>query len=155
MSVNGIKEDTLQADGAYKGLFTQLENKNPTIDISSCPDLGPILFALAGLKNGALFIGTRRLRIKESDRALVMASELSKLGIRVDVEENSVRVYGGEINSPSEALYGHNDHRIVMALSVILTLVGGEIDGCEAVAKSYPDFFEVIKSLNIRLEEVK
>ena len=155
VSVNGIKEDTLQADGVYKGLFTQLENGSPTIDISSCPDLGPILFALAGLKNGALFIGTRRLRIKESDRALSMASELSKLGIRVDVEENSVRVYGGEITSPSEALYGHNDHRIVMALSVILTLVGGEIDGCEAVAKSYPDFFEVIKSLNIRLEEVK
>jgi 3-phosphoshikimate 1-carboxyvinyltransferase len=84
-----------------------------------------------------------------------MASELSKLGINATIEENSVRVYGGKITSPSEVLCGHNDHRIVMALSVILTLVGGEIDGCEDVSESYPDFFEVINTLNIRLEEVK
>ena len=155
VSVKGIKEDTLQADGIYKELFLQLANGEPTIDISSCPDLGPILFALASVKNGATFIGTRRLRIKESDRASAMASELAKLGINVTVEENSVRVYGGKITSPKNTLYGHNDHRIVMALAVILTLVGGEIDGCEAVSKSYPDFFEVIKTLNVRLEEIK
>ncbi len=154
VSVLGIKEDTLQADGIYKKLFSQLENSTPTIDISDCPDLGPILFALSAVKNGATFFGTRRLRIKESDRASAMASELSKLGVEVVVNENSVSVRGGEIKSPVEALYGHNDHRIVMALSVILTLVGGEIDGCEAVSKSYPEFFDVIRALNIRCKEI-
>ena len=44
-------------------------------------------------------------------------------------------------------LCGHNDHRIVMAMSVILSKTGGEIDGAEAVRKSYPGFFEDIKRL--------
>ena len=155
VSVLGIKEDTLQADGIYKEFFSQIDKGTPTIDISSCPDLGPILFALSAVKNGATFIGTRRLKIKESDRASAMASELLKLGIKTEIYENSVVVHGGKIKAPKEALYGHNDHRIVMALSVILTLIGGEIDGCEAVSKSYPDFFEVLKALNIRCEEIK
>lgn len=47
-------------------------------------------------------------------------------------------------------LDGHNDHRIVMALSVLATSVGGTIRGAEAVAKSYPDFFEVLQALGIR-----
>ena len=49
-------------------------------------------------------------------------------------------------------LDGHNDHRIVMALSVLATSVGGTIRGAEAVAKSYPDFFEVLQALGIRAE---
>jgi 3-phosphoshikimate 1-carboxyvinyltransferase len=44
-------------------------------------------------------------------------------------------------------LDGHNDHRIVMALSVILSQIGGAINGVEAVKKSYPGFFEDIKML--------
>ena len=155
VSVLGINDNTLQADGVYKELFSQIDGKAPTIDISSCPDLGPILFALSAVKNGATFKGTRRLKIKESDRASAMASELLKLGIKTEICENSVVVHGGKIKAPKEALYGHNDHRIVMALAVILTLIGGEIDGCEAVSKSYPDFFEVLKALNIRCEEIK
>jgi 3-phosphoshikimate 1-carboxyvinyltransferase len=39
-----------------------------------------------------------------------------------------------------------------MALSVLCTLVGGEIEGAEAVFKSYPDFFDALKKLNVGLE---
>jgi 5-enolpyruvylshikimate-3-phosphate synthase len=31
---------------------------------------------------------------------------------------------------------------------VLLTLVGGEIEGCEAVSKSFPDFFDILNSLD-------
>ena len=54
--------------------------------------------------------------------------------------------YNGEI------IDGHNDHRIVMALSLLLSITGGEIEGCEAVCKSYPDFFKDIKKLGIGAE---
>ena len=125
-----------------------LDTDNPMLDISSCPDLGPIIFALAGVKNGACITGTKRLRIKESDRAEAMGAELSKFGIVTEINENSVNIIApNELKKPSEALLGHNDHRIVMALSVIATLTGARIDGAEAVAKSYPDFFEVLSTL--------
>ena len=132
-----------------------IKNSIPEIDLSNCPDLAPVLFALASSQNGATFVGTKRLKIKESDRAEAMALELKKFGIAVDVYENSVIVHKGEIKKPSEALYGHNDHRIVMSLAILSTIYGGEIDGCEAVSKSYPTFFEDIKSLGIKWEMVE
>ncbi|MBQ7761728.1 MAG: 3-phosphoshikimate 1-carboxyvinyltransferase [Clostridia bacterium] len=151
VSVLGLNESTIQGDYVYKKLFEQLKNTTPTIDLSDCPDLGPITFALASSCNGATITGIRRLRIKESDRVEAMATELRKLGCEIDTLENSVVIKGG-IREPSEILKGHNDHRIVMALSVLCTIVGGEIEGCEAVNKSYPHFFEDLETLGIFLE---
>jgi 3-phosphoshikimate 1-carboxyvinyltransferase len=123
----------------------------PTIHIGDCPDLGPILFAIAAAKYGGVFDGTRRLKIKESDRAEAMATELKKFGASVTVYDDSVVVYPVDFHAPSETLSGHNDHRIVMSLAVLLTLTGGEIEGAEAVSKSYPDFFENLTSLGINV----
>ena len=81
-----------------------------------------------------------------------MAQELKKLGIDAEIGENYVKIGSSTLKKPSEPLCGHNDHRIVMALSVLCTIVGGEIEGAEAVEKSYPDFFEVLKQLNIGLD---
>ena len=108
--------------------------------------------ALAAAKHGARFTGTRRLRIKESDRCACMAAELAKFGIRCDVDENDMTVYASPLHSPAETLIGHNDHRIVMALALLLSVTGGAIDGAEAVRKSYPDFFTVLRSLGIEVE---
>ena len=51
-----------------------------------------------------------------------------------------------------KTLSGHNDHRIVMAMSVILSKIGGAIDDAQAVRKSYPGFFEDIKRLGAEVE---
>ena len=126
-----------------------LKNGVPTIHIGDCPDLGPILFAVAAARSGGVFSGTKRLKIKESDRASVMAEELKKFGTAVTVYEDTVVVYPAKFEAPKEPLLGHNDHRIVMSLAVLCSLYGGEIDGCEAVKKSYPSFFEDINKLGI------
>ncbi len=154
VSVLDLKNDTLQGDFAYKRYFEELASSCPTIDLSSCPDLGPILFAIAGAKNGAKFIGTKRLKIKESDRVNDLSAELLKFGIRVEASENEAIVYPTKITMPTEVLSSHNDHRIAMALTVLSTTCGGILDGCEAVNKSYPAFFEDIKSLGASLEEL-
>ncbi len=152
VSVDGLNKDSLQGDRIYKEHYKALEASTPTIDITDCPDLGPILFTLAAAKNGARFVGTKRLKIKESDRAAVMAEELSKFGAHLTVLDNEVIVSNTELHTPTEPLYGHNDHRIVMSLSVLCSLYGGEIVGAEAVKKSYPNFFEHIKKLGIEFE---
>lgn len=82
-----------------------------------------------------------------------MAEELSKFGVSVSVYDDKVVVYPIKLQAPSAALNGHNDHRIVMALSILLTLTGGEIEGAEAVNKSYPAFFDDLKSIGAVIEE--
>ena len=151
MTIDGLSEESLQGDRVYARFFDMLSRGTPTVHISDCPDLGPVLFALSACKNGGVFTGTARLKIKESDRAAAMAQELEKFGVSVRVDDDSVVVYPADFHAPTEPLLGHNDHRIVMALSVMLTLTGGEICGSEAVAKSMPNFFEALQSLGIKV----
>ena len=153
--IEGIDKNTLQGDRVYKELIKSLLEKNCLIDITDCPDLAPVLFAVAGANNGGKFTGTRRLRLKESDRGEAMKAELSKFGIEMSIEENSITVFrphSGGLKTPTEILCGHNDHRIVMALAVLCTLTGGRISEEEAVEKSFPDFFKSLKSVGISAE---
>jgi len=76
-----------------------------------------------------------------------MANELAKFGVSVKVYEDSIVVYPIAFHAPTDPLNGYNDHRIVMALSTLLTLTGGEIIGAEAVKKSLPEYFDLLKSL--------
>lgn len=151
VTVEGLLENSLQGDRVYRDCFARLSQGVPTIDIGDCPDLGPILFAVAAAKNGATFTGTRRLRIKESDRVAAMAAELAKFGVKTEIGEDSVRVLSATLCAPVAPIEAHNDHRIVMSCAVLLSLVGGSIDGAEAVAKSYPSFFEDLRSLGLEV----
>lgn len=155
ISVSGLNENSVQGDRFCTAAFDALDGENAEIDLKDCPDLAPILFSYAAYKNGGKFINTRRLRVKESDRANVMAEELKKFGANVKVYENSVEIEKTQLKPPIVPLCGHNDHRIVMALSVLAAVFGAEIDGAEAVNKSYPDFFRVIKKAGVNVYEIR
>lgn len=155
ISVSGLNENSVQGDRFSSVAFDALDGENAEIDLKDCPDLAPILFAYAAYKNGGRFTNTRRLRVKESDRANVMAEELKKFGANVKVYENSVEIEKTQLKPPIMPLCGHNDHRIVMALSVLAAVFGAEIDGAEAVNKSYPDFFSVIKKAGVNVYEIR
>ena len=152
LTIEGLNESSIQGDRACIEIINKLNYEGAVIDLSDCPDLGPVMFALAAAKNGAVFTGTRRLRIKESDRAQAMADELKKFGINVIVEENSVTIEKSPLRAPTELLDSHNDHRIVMAMTLLASLTGGEISGAEAIRKSYPDFFRVLEKAGLETE---
>lgn len=153
VAVTGLKKDTCQGDAVYRKLFGKLVRGCPEIDISDCPDLAPVLMAVAAANNGVRLTGTHRLKIKESDRGKAMAEELSKFGCSVKVYENEIEVKKRGITTPTDILSGHNDHRIVMALSLLCSITGGSISGAEAVNKSFPDYFRRLSSLGIKVEE--
>ncbi len=148
--VTGLDPDSLQGDRVCADFFEALRQGAPTLDIADCPDLGPVLFAFAAAHCGGSFTGTRRLRWKESDRAWAMQEELRKFGVNMRIEENRISV-GCGLRAPTEALDGHGDHRVVMALSVLCAKTGGTITGAEAVNKSFPDFFEKLRSAGVGL----
>ena len=155
VETQGLDPNSLQGDRVYHRFFPMLSRGTPTIHLGDCPDLGPILFAVAAANNGAVFTGTERLRIKESDRISTMAEELAKFGVTVTENDGSVVVYPSNFHAPDTPLEGHNDHRIVMALSVLLTQTGGTITGAEAVDKSFPDFFEKLSALGVTLTKAQ
>ena len=150
VTVAGLDGESLQGDKVWQTYFPALRGGAPTLDLADCPDLGPVCMALAAMHHGAVFTGTRRLRLKESDRGSAMAQALEKFGISVSVKENHLTV-SGTLHPPGQPLYGHNDHRIVMALAVLCASTGGVIEGAEAVRKSMPDFFERIQELGIEV----
>ena len=97
-----------------------------------------------------MIYGTHRLEHKESNRAEAIKREYEKLGIEVRLEGDAMYIRGGEIRSAETD--SHHDHRIAMSMAVSALRSDGEvlIRDAECVAKSFPDFFEVLESLRIR-----
>ena len=151
VKVTGLSENSLQGDRVYKEYFSLLRQGTPTLDIGNCPDLAPILMTLAAANTGCRLINTARLKIKESDRGLVMAEELSKFGADIKVYDNEITVNKAELYTPKDDLYCHNDHRVVMSLAVLASQYGGRLVGAEAVKKSFPDFFIRVKALGLEI----
>ena len=140
-------------DGGYR--FERSLLKATEIDLADCPDLGPILFTLGCFCSGETVIRhAGRLRLKESDRIEAMQMELQKMGARIEVNGDDVVIGGVALHAPTAPLSGHNDHRIVMALAVAAVASGlpALLCGAEAVNKSWPEFWDVLRGLGARVE---
>ena len=144
--VTGLREDSAQPDRAVVPLLARIgEADARDIDVSQCPDLFPALaVAAASQPKTTRFTGTRRLRLKECDRAAAMEDVLRRFGVeaRAAEDEFSVRGIVGSLSGGSFTTYG--DHRIAMAVAIGATRAAGsvDIDNAACVAKSYPGFFE-------------
>ncbi len=153
VTVKGICDNTTQGDYAYKSMFSALKSGEKEFCLSDCPDLAPVMFALSAAFGGAHFVGTRRLKIKESDRGEAMKAELAKFGASLIIGEDEITVCADSLHVPTVPLCSHNDHRIVMALTLLCSVYGGKIENAQAVNKSFPDFFEKVKTLGIGIIE--
>ena len=149
VKVMGLVKNSLQGDRVYRDFFPLLRDGAPVLNLQACPDLAPVLMALASHFHGATLTSCARLKHKESDRGMQMAKELSKLGADIEISGDTIVIHKTKLHPPTEALFSHGDHRIAMALSVLLTVYGGELEGAECVAKSFPDFFQTLKKLGI------
>lgn len=152
IKITGLNPESVQGDRIFSQYFDEICSRHPTLDITDCPDLAPVLMALGAAKHGVTLTGTARLRLKESDRGSAMAEELRKVGIKTELSDDTLTVFKGDIKPPATPIVSHKDHRIVMAMAVLLMLTGGEIDGAEDVKKSFPDFFERLSALGAEVK---
>lgn len=114
------------------------------IDAEDCPDLVPVLAALASVSQGRTeIIHAGRVRLKECDRLHAMAVELTKLGAHIEEKPEGL-VIDGVTSLQGGTVSSWNDHRIAMALAVISPKCQGNltIEGAESVRKSYPGFWK-------------
>ncbi len=113
------------------------------IDCSDIPDIVPILCIAASAAEGTtVFKNIQRLRAKESDRVQTTADMICALGGKITFDENNITVTGTSLTGG--ITQSANDHRIAMSSAIASIIANGdvEINEAEAVAKSYPDFYE-------------
>jgi 3-phosphoshikimate 1-carboxyvinyltransferase len=119
------------------------------VDAANCPDLVPPIAAAACYAEGTTKItNAQRLRSKESNRLAALSMELRKMGAKIQETEEGLTITGSSILKGSRvASYG--DHRVAMACSVAALGAKGRTIISEAgcVAKSYPRFFDDLKTL--------
>lgn len=124
-------------------------------DATDCPDLFPPLVALAAYCQGTTVIeGVERLTHKESNRALTLQEEFGKMGLKIELQGDLMLIYGGT-GLTGANVYSHHDHRIAMACAVAALKATGatSIEKAEAINKSYPSFYEHIRSLGANVKE--
>ena len=134
------------------------KTKGTIIDISQCPDIGPILTVLGALSEGETrIINGERLRIKESDRITSIKTELNKLGANVVEEGDSLIIQGVEGFAGGVTVNAWNDHRIAMSLAIASTRCEKEIilEEAESVRKSYPHFWDDFVKLGGEIEVIE
>jgi 3-phosphoshikimate 1-carboxyvinyltransferase len=172
VTVKNLKADSAQGDKYILNILSAMgcavesregavtvsrrgELKGITIDMGDYPDLVPTVAVIAAYARGKTEMNNiSHLKFKESDRLADTATELGKMGIKVDITDNAMLVYGGKpLGAEVEA---HNDHRLAMSLSIAALFAKGDsmINGAEAVSKSYPLFFNDLASLRAKIEEL-
>ena len=172
ITLTGLAAETLQGDAAILDIlrrcgakftrteaglvFEQAPLHGVDIDLADCPDLGPVLMVLGLLCEGTTVIrNAERLRIKESDRIAAMEAELRACGGVLSSEGSTITVQGckPQLHAPEATLSGHNDHRVVMSLTVLALAadIPLAINEAEAVQKSWPHFFDALKPLGVEV----
>jgi len=102
---------------------------------------------LAAAADGASeFTGIERARLKESNRVASVREGLEAMGIKVVEERNKLTITGSP--AKGSVIDSRGDHRIAMAFSLLGLSCGGTIiDDAECVSKTYPEFWDTLKSI--------
>jgi 3-phosphoshikimate 1-carboxyvinyltransferase len=150
-----VPKKSVQPDAAIVDILSEMKNGNESsFSMAQCPDILPISAVAAAFSGREIrFVDAERLIIKESNRLKTTTEMINALGGRAEYNNHSLTIYpvseltGGIID-------GANDHRIVMsaAIAAIKSNAPVTILGAEAVAKSYPDFWEVYADLGGEIE---
>jgi 3-phosphoshikimate 1-carboxyvinyltransferase len=172
INILDLKKDSLQGDREVldilkrMGMIIQKEGegiigkarrlKSTIIDASQCPDIIPVVSLAAALSKGRTeIINAGRLRIKECDRLNAVATELNKLGAKIQERPDALIIDGVPEIKGGVEVWSHKDHRIAMTLAIAATLCDEPIilKDYECVSKSYPHFFEDYKMLGGNFDE--
>ena len=165
VKVENISRNSVQGDVAFVDVLKQMgctveENDNSIlvtrnsslhgvdIDMRDIPDTAQTLAAVAPFASSPTRIrGIASARVKETDRVHATCAELDRLGVRVEEHEDGMTIYPVE-KMRSASIQTYNDHRMAMAFSLIgLRFDGVTIENPSCVSKTFPNFFEVLESL--------
>ena len=126
------------------------------VDIDPTPDLMPVLSIAAMKATGSTtFYNASRLRIKESDRIKSVEKLIQSLNGCAESTEDTLTVTASD-GKAGGTVDSFNDHRIVMAAAIASCLAESPvlINDAQAINKSYPSFFEDLKSVGGKVDVI-
>ena len=119
------------------------------LDLRNTPDLAQtIAVSCLGLGIECKLSGLHTLKIKETDRLSALKIEMEKLGAKVDISRNSLKLYPSPQLKNNIAINTYNDHRMAMAFAPLALKVPIIINDSQVVSKSYPTFWNDLKSID-------
>lgn len=170
-TLSTLREDSLQGDRVlstiYKdfGVSTRFDDGKVILekvseplsqtlayDLKDAPDIAQtIAVTAAGLQVDCYLTGLHTLPIKETDRLAAMKCELEKVGASVEIDAESLRVFGQKVKLQSASIATYNDHRMAMAFAPLAILIPLTIEESFVVEKSYPDFWKHLSSIGYQI----
>ncbi len=172
LRISAYKADSLQGDSVlvkiyeafgvkttFEGNTVLLEKVSEaehgiSIDLRNAPDIAQtIAVSCFGLGMSCYLSGLHTLKIKETDRLEALKEELSKLGATIAVTNSTLKLEATDTIKKDITIATYNDHRMAMAFAPLGLKTSVIIDDAEVVSKSYPDFWNDLKSLEFHVEE--
>jgi len=176
ITLSNFKENSLQGDSVlveiYKnfGLETVFNSDNSikisktsnskpqaiNFHLNSSPDITQtIAVTCFGLGVSGELDGLHTLKIKETDRLVALKNELTPLGAKVEITANSISIEGyPNLELKNALIKTYQDHRMAMAFAPLALKIPLEIEQAEVVSKSYPAFWNDLKTLGFQFSEL-
>lgn len=176
ITLSSYKKDSLQGDAVLTEIYKDfgvetIFNNDHSITISkerihnlqltthnsqlnNCPDIAQtIAVTCFGLGMGCHLTGLHTLKIKETDRLEALKNELTKLGATVSITDESLTLVKNSLplEGLGKAIKTYQDHRMAMAFAPLALKVPIIIEEAEVVSKSYPTFWDDLKSVGIQI----
>ncbi|HBK82757.1 MAG TPA: 3-phosphoshikimate 1-carboxyvinyltransferase [Flavobacterium sp.] len=175
ISISSYKKNSLQGDSALATIYSNFgvqtifnsdysitiskisesKPKSLNFELNNCPDIAQtVAVTCFGLGLECHLTGLHTLKIKETDRLEALKIELTKLGATISVTNDSLHLKpSNQINS-NITINTYQDHRMAMAFAPLALHVPIKINEATVVSKSYPSFWEDLKSIGIEIEEI-
>jgi len=172
ITLSAYKENSLQGDSALASIYKQFgvettflntlitlkkKSKNANtikLDLNNSPDIAQtIVVTCLGLGIKCHLTGLHTLKIKETDRLLALKNEIEKLGGKISVTNDSLSLEESKSLKSDCEIVTYNDHRMAMAFAPLALKTSLQIADAMVVSKSYPTFWEDLKSIGFKISK--
>jgi len=174
IKLSSYKQHSLQGDSVLAKIYKELGvdtsfdgnaivlrknsdtiNENLTLNLNDSPDIAQtIAVTCFGLGITCHLSGLHTLKIKETDRLEALKTELEKLGAAIKVTEDTLELGVSEEIKSDISIATYDDHRMAMAFAPLALKVPIIIKDAEVVSKSYPGFWEDLKSIGFQMDKI-
>ena len=172
IDLSDYKSESLQGDAVLRNIYKKLGVESSfsgttlslkkvqrplpaclALDLSDAPDIAQtIVVSCLGLEIDCDLTGLNTLKIKETDRLLALKNEIKKLGTELKITDNSLHLNNVASLNCDVHIATYNDHRMAMAFAPLALRASLYIENAKIVSKSYPNFWEDLKSLGFKVQ---